>query len=122
MDAIKEVKKHLSSKFNMKDLGADKFILGIEIKRDQAARKLWLNQTMYIEIVLKRFNIQDCKPVKVLIPVGERLTIEQCPNTWEETKDIARVPYASDVGSLMYMMVCTRADMSHAVGVFRRYM
>jgi hypothetical protein len=34
MDAIKEVKKQLSSKFDMKDLAATNFILGMEIKRD----------------------------------------------------------------------------------------
>jgi hypothetical protein len=33
MDTIKEPKKKLSSKFNMKDLGANKFIMGMEIKR-----------------------------------------------------------------------------------------
>jgi hypothetical protein len=34
MDIIKEVNKKLSSKFEMKDLGAVNFILGMEIKRD----------------------------------------------------------------------------------------
>jgi hypothetical protein len=34
MNAIKEVKKQLSSKFDMKDLGAVNFNLGMEIKRD----------------------------------------------------------------------------------------
>ena len=57
MNAIKEVKKQLSSKFDMKDLGAANFIMGMDIKRDQATRKLWLNQTKYIEIVLKNFNM-----------------------------------------------------------------
>jgi len=33
----------LSSKFNIKDLGAANYILGMEIKRDQAKRRLWLN-------------------------------------------------------------------------------
>jgi hypothetical protein len=37
------VKIHLSSKFDMKDLGAANFILGMEIKRDRENRKLWLN-------------------------------------------------------------------------------
>jgi hypothetical protein len=37
MDTINEVKKKLSSKFNMKDLSAMKFILGMEIKRYRAA-------------------------------------------------------------------------------------
>jgi hypothetical protein len=32
------------------------------------------------------------------------------------------VPYASVVGILMYVMVCTQPDISHAVGVLRRYM
>jgi hypothetical protein len=33
MATIKELKKHLSSKFDMNDLGAMNFILGMEIKR-----------------------------------------------------------------------------------------
>ena len=32
------------------------------------------------------------------------------------------VPYASAVGSLMYVMVCTSPDVAHAMGVLRRYM
>ena len=35
---------------------------------------------------------------------------------------MAHVPYASAVGRLMYAMVCTRLDISHAVGVLSRYM
>jgi hypothetical protein len=74
-----------------------------------------LNQKKYIETILKRFNMQDCKPVKVPIPMGARLIVEQCPKTQEEIEDMACVPYASVVGSLMYVMVCTRPDISHAV-------
>ena len=37
-DAIKEVKSQLSSKFDMKDLGAANFILGMEIRRDRAKK------------------------------------------------------------------------------------
>ena len=35
---------------------------------------------------------------------------------------MSHAPYASVVGSLMYAMVCTRLDISHVVGVLRRYM
>ena len=59
--------------------------------------------------------------MKVPIPVGVRLSVEQHPNTQEE-EDMSRVPYASAVGSLMYAMVCTRPDIAHAVGVFSRFM
>jgi hypothetical protein len=122
MDIIKEVKKQLSSKFDMKDISATKFILGMEIKRDQATIKLWLNHMKYIETILKLFNMQDYKPVKVPIPMGPRLTVEQCPKTQEEIHDMANFPYVSVVGSLMYAMVCTRPDIAHVVGVLSRYM
>ena len=35
---------------------------------------------------------------------------------------MCKVPYASAIGSLMYAMICTRPDISHAVGVASRYM
>ena len=52
--------------------------------------------------------MQDSKLVNVPIPVGVKLSVEQCPKTQEEEEDMSRVPYASAVGSLMYAMVCTR--------------
>ena len=43
MGVIKEGKLKLSSKFNMKDINVANFIMGMEIKRDHANRKLWSN-------------------------------------------------------------------------------
>ena len=102
----------------MKDLGVASLILGMEISAD---KKLWLNQRKYIETILHRFNMQECKPVKVPIPVGVRLSTKQCPKTQEEEEDMSHVPYASAIGSLMYAMVCIRPDIAHAVGVLSRY-
>jgi hypothetical protein len=121
-DIIQDVKTQFSSKFDMKDLGASNFILGMKIKRDQKKRKLWLNQRKYVETLLQRFNMQECKPVKVPIPVGVKLSTDQCHKTREEEEDMSHVPYASAVGSLMYAMVCTRLNIAHAVGVLSRYM
>eukprot|EP00253_Pinus_taeda_P019436 PITA_19436 len=42
---------------------------------------------------------------------------ELCPKTQEEEEDRSRVPYASVVGSLMYVMVYTRPEIAHEVGV-----
>jgi hypothetical protein len=120
-EIIQDVKTQLSSKFDMKDLGASNFILGMEIKRDRKKMKLWLNQRKYVETILQRFNTQECKPVKVPIHVGVKLSADQCPKTHEE-EDMSHVPYASAIGSLIYAMVCARPDIAHAVGVFSRYM
>ena len=35
---------------------------------------------------------------------------------------MARVPYTSVVGSLMYVMICTMPDISQAVSMVSRYM
>jgi len=43
-EIIEDLKTQLSSKFDMKDLGAANYILGMEIKRDWVKRKLSLNQ------------------------------------------------------------------------------
>ena len=72
-EIIQDLKTQLSSKFDMKDLGGANYILGMEIKRDRAKRKLWLNQRKYVKTILQRFNMQDSKPVKVPIPVGVKL-------------------------------------------------
>ena len=50
-EIIQDLKTELSSKFYMKDLGAENYILGMEIKRDRAKRKLWLNQRKYVETI-----------------------------------------------------------------------
>jgi ATP-binding cassette subfamily B (MDR/TAP) protein 1 len=42
---------------------------------------------------------------------------KQSPTTEIEKEVIKKVSYASVVGSLMYAMVCARADKTHAVGV-----
>jgi hypothetical protein len=64
----------------------------------------------------------DCKLVKVLIPMGARLTVEQFPKAHEEIEDMTCVPYENVVGILMYVMVFTQPDISHVVGVLSIYM
>jgi hypothetical protein len=45
-----------------------------------------------------------------------------CPKTREEIEYMFRVPYSSTVGNFMYVMVFTKLDIAHGVGVVRRYM
>ena len=35
---------------------------------------------------------------------------------------MAKVPYLSAIGSLMYAMICTTLDIAYAMGVVNRYM
>ena len=66
--------------------------------------------------------MENAKAVCTPLPGHLRLTKEMSPKTQEEEDKMSKVPYASAVGSLMYAMVCTRADIAHALGVVSRYM
>ena len=59
---IDRLKRDMSKTFDMKDLGPARQILGMQIHRDRNAKKLWLSQEKYVELVLVRFNMKDAKP------------------------------------------------------------
>uniref|UniRef100_A0A3Q7EF69 Reverse transcriptase Ty1/copia-type domain-containing protein n=1 Tax=Solanum lycopersicum TaxID=4081 RepID=A0A3Q7EF69_SOLLC len=72
--------------------------------------------------VLSRFRVNDAKPRTTPLINHFKLSKEQSPKTVEERKHMTLVPYASEVGSLMYAMIYIRPDIAHAVGVVSRYM
>nr|KYP53356.1 Retrovirus-related Pol polyprotein from transposon TNT 1-94 [Cajanus cajan] len=119
---ISKLKAQLNNEFEMKELGAAKKILGMEIHRDRQVGKLFLSQQKYIERLLDRFNMNNCKPVSTPLAAHFKLSSDLCPQTKEEMERMSHVPYASAVGSLMYAMVCTRPDLAYAVSMVSRYM
>ena len=106
----------------MKDLGAAKKILGMEIHRDRDFKRLWLSQAGYVKKVLERFSVENAKPVSTLLVNHFCLSTSQCRKTVKETEDMFKVPYASVVGCLIYAIVCIRPDLAHAVSVVSKYM
>jgi hypothetical protein len=116
------LKKKLPNSFAMKYFGAAKKILGMRTTKDRKNLKLTLFQGEYIEKVLERFRLKNENPVSTPLASHLKLTKEMCPKTWEEIEYMSRVPYSSTVGSLMYVMVFTRPDITHEVGVVSSYM
>jgi ATP-binding cassette subfamily B (MDR/TAP) protein 1 len=119
---ITTLKRLLSTEFKMKDLGAVKKILGMEITRDRKVGLLFLSQHAYIEKVLQRFNMHDAQSVSTPIASHFKLSAEQCASSDEDIEYMLKVPYCSAVGSWMYYMVCSRLDLSYAMNVVSRYM
>ena len=91
----------------MKDLGEVKFLLGIKVIRNRKSGSIDLSQQVYINQLLKRFNLQDANPVTTPLSSGVHLTQDNCPVTEEEKKDMENVPYASLIGALMYATIGT---------------
>ncbi|KAK1410847.1 hypothetical protein QVD17_37388 [Tagetes erecta] len=113
----------LSDEFEMKDLGPVKQILGMSISRKKDG-SITPSQEKYIGKVLERFKMNDEKMKPRNTPLGShfKLSKEQSPKSEDERAEMAKVSYASAVGSLLYAMVCTRPDIANAVGVVSRFM
>ena len=56
------------------------------------------------------------------LPPYVKLSQANSPKLDEERAMIAKVPYISAVGSLMYAMIATRPDIAFVVGVVSWYM
>ena len=72
--------------------------------------------------VFQRFSMSDVKPVGSTLPTNCKMSGKQTPKTKVEKGEIMKIPYASDIGSFMYAMVCARPDIGYAVGVVSRFM
>ena len=44
------------------------------------------------------------------------------PTSYAEEVQMADIPYSQAIGSFMYAMVCTRANIAYAVSVVSRFM
>ena len=119
---LHETKKFLSKQFEMKDLGEASFVLGIQIHRNRSRGILGLSQKAYIDKILKRYGMQDCNPLPTPVTKGDKFSLNQCPKSTLQLKEMQNLPYASIVGSLMYAQVCTRPDIAFIVGMLGRYM
>ena len=118
---LKATKAALSGRFDMKDMGEAHFILGVQIRRDRARRQLYLSQQEYVRTILKRFNMEDCKPVASPMATGVKL-LKNDPADAASTEGMANIPYASAVGALMYAALATRPDIAYAVTALCQFM
>ena len=99
----------------MKDQSVAKQIFGMRIIKDSGV--LILSQEEYVKKVLSRFNMDGSKPVSTHLACHFKLSKDQSPTTEQDLAQMDKVPYASAIGSLMYAMVCTRPDITHAMRV-----
>ena len=67
---IRALKAQLGLKYAIEDRGPASYFLGVEILRDRANRLLYLSQRNYISEVLKHFDFDDSKSIKVPLQPG----------------------------------------------------
>lgn len=112
MQGVSDTKKYLTSQFKMKDLGEVDTILGIKVKKNSGGFSLC--QSQYIEKVLLKFNHLKFKEANT--PYDSSIKLLE-----NSGRAVAQLEYASAIGSLMYVVHCTRPDIAFAVCKMSRY-
>ncbi|GEM11021.1 gag-Pol polyprotein [Rhodotorula toruloides] len=117
LDEITRVKASLKEEYGIKDLGAAKFILGIQIHQ-RSDGSLFLSQRAYLEDVLLRLDPNGRRTAPTPMVPNQQLV--PAPDDHVPTPDFRR-RYLQAVGSLMYALLGTCVDLAHVVGVLGRH-
>uniref|UniRef100_A0AAV1TI94 Reverse transcriptase Ty1/copia-type domain-containing protein n=1 Tax=Peronospora matthiolae TaxID=2874970 RepID=A0AAV1TI94_9STRA len=97
----------------MTDSGKCAFVLGIELL-DGADGSVTLFQRRYVDDILKRFDMDDCKAVASPVDMSSRLVSSDAA-----TK--VGAPFCKAVGALMHLTTATRPNIAFAVGYVSRF-
>jgi hypothetical protein len=111
IDVINTTKTLLKNNFDMKDLGEANVILGMKITR--TSNGIFIDQSHYIEKILKEYKYFDYKPVNTPFDLSVHLFPTKHENDIYNQKE-----YASIIGSLRYATDCTSPDIAYAMWEF----
>uniref|UniRef100_A0AAV1TGV6 Integrase catalytic domain-containing protein n=1 Tax=Peronospora matthiolae TaxID=2874970 RepID=A0AAV1TGV6_9STRA len=114
LEMIARTKNDLKTRFEMTDSGKCAFVLGIELL-DGKDGSVTMCQRRYVDDVLKRFGMDECKAVASPVDVSSRLV----PSNSASKVD---VPFREAVGALMHLTTATRPDIAYAVSFVSRFM
>jgi len=109
-----QLKQTLMKTFKMKDMRPVSYCLGIEFQQHSDG-SISMCQSKYSKEILTRFNMDDCNPISTPLDGNEKL---KKPDSQEDT---TKYPYQSLIGSLMYLAVSTRPDISYTVSALSQF-
>ena len=113
--SVDEIREKMSKEFKLRNLGPVKHILGIKVERTES--ELSLSQSHYIEEVLERFGMKDCKPAPTPLPLKLERDSKEALTPFRDIN-----LYQQLVGALIYISNNTRPDITYSVGVLARKM
>ena len=118
LKAVKQLKEDLAKRYEITDLGEIESYLGIRITCDRPKKRLEIDQSGYIADVLDRFGMTDANPHNTPLPAGAEVHLIKYTDqaSQSEIKN-----YQSLIGSLLYVQIGTRPDISFAVSRLAQY-
>ncbi|GJX66403.1 retrovirus-related pol polyprotein from transposon TNT 1-94 [Tanacetum coccineum] len=111
-DMCDEFAKIMHDEFEMSMMGELNFFLGLQIK--QMEDDIFFNQSKYIKEMLKKFGLEDSKPMKTPMSSDTKLMKD------EECESVDSTKYRGMIGSLLYL-TASRPDIMFSVCLCARF-
>src|SRR5699024_4211658 len=99
---IKRVVKAFNQKFTIHEIGQPKRFIGMNLARDRNSKVIYVDQSDYIDSILERFEMKNCRP-------AHRLERYVSLNS----NRINEKPIEQIIGSLQYLACKTRPDIAY---------
>ncbi|CAI7772876.1 unnamed protein product [Closterium sp. NIES-53] len=115
-EALSVVKSELQKRHICTDLGELRSYLGLHITWDRARRTITLTQSHMVHQVHQRFGFQFSSPQPTPPSIGHSLS---APPSYESI--VPSGSYPELVGCLIYLMTCTRPDLTYPLSLLARY-
>jgi hypothetical protein len=102
----------MQNEFEISLLGQLSFFLGLQIRQNNQG--IFISQTKYIREMLKRFRMEDCKPVITPMQTSCKLSKD------DDLKSTDQRQHMSMTGNLLYV-IASRSDVMQVVGHVARF-
>jgi hypothetical protein len=109
---VKKFASAMESQFEISMIGELAFFLGLQIT--QRSEGMFISQEKYLREMLKRFQMEDFKPVGTPMVTGCKLSKD------DDSPNVDQSSYRSMIGSLLYITTSC-PDIMHVVGMEGRY-
>lgn len=111
---VEIVENLLTDNFEVTHLGIPRYLLSIQITWHE--NYAVLHQEQYINIILEKYGLVNCKPTHTPMDIGTK------PEKGRENDERSdKIIYQSKIGSLLYLAMGTRPDIAHAVNVLSQF-
>ena len=111
VDMLKREKSAIGKRFHVEDLGE------LSVKRNRRLRTLSISQKTYLQGILKRFDMENCKSVSTPLEFGKKY---EALSEKENPVDVKG--YQIAIGCLNYATLISRPDLAVANGVLSKFM
>jgi hypothetical protein len=106
---------NLQKKFLIHDEGYLKQMLGVQVCRDKTTGEYSIHQQGYIERMAEKYGLKHTKRCNTPMTPGSKL------HNYENETRIDQTVYRKIIGSILYVSVATRPDITFALSQLARY-